>query len=57
MLARKRPNKYNNRENSRPYFPYETRNVNYDIRNELNVLRQEVRELRQEVRELRDIRS
>ena len=57
MLARKRPNKYNNRENSRPYFPYETRNVNYDIRNELNVLRQEVRELRQEVRDLRDSRS
>ena len=57
MSARKRPTKYNNRENSRPYIPYETRNVNYDIRNELNVLRQEVRELRQEIRELRDTTS
>lgn len=56
MTMRKRPAKYN-RESSRPYIPYESRNVNYDIRNELNVLRQEVRELRQEIRELRDTTS
>lgn len=43
----------NQRDSSRPYIPYDSRNSNYDIRNELNVLRQEVRELRQELRDLR----
>ena len=52
MASRKR-NIRNQRDTSRPYIPYDSRNSNYDIRNELNVLRQEVRELRQEVRDLR----
>jgi hypothetical protein len=52
MASRKRGTR-NQRDSSRPYIPYDSRNSNYDIRNELNVLRQEVRELRQEVRDLR----
>ena len=53
MASRKRNNGRYQRDSSRPYIPYENRNVNYDIRNELNVLRHEVRELRQELRDLR----
>jgi len=51
MLNKKRGNN-NNRDESLPYIPRDTRNNQYDVRNELNVLRQEVRDLRRELRDL-----